>query len=187
MSARDGPLGPIYDSSDSAVPSGESSALELLARLARRGTDPETEARAAMLRGALSGPLSTQPLLRPDALSASRILDDGESGARQARARGTVRLHQTGDRLKISIAPGWHLNANEPGQDWLIGAAMSGAVVDWPAGRAAKLGISDGTINVYEGELELRLRDVEGKLVLTLQACSDSICLEPEEAIFRLP
>ena len=187
MAATDGPLGPVYDSADGAVPSGESSALELLARLARRGDDPEVEARALALRAALSAPLADQPLIRPDALVASRILDAGETGRRRVLGRGRVRVHLMEDRLVLTIAGGWHVNAARPGQDWLIGAALEGAEADWPDGRAVELGFADGAIRVYDGLVEVPVRPLAETVALTLQTCSDLICLEPETATFRLP
>ena len=188
MAEADGPLGPVYDSADGAVPAGESSALELFARLSRRRQDPEILARAEGLRSALSAALAHQPLLRPDALSASRILDDGETGRRRALARGTVLAHLQADRLILKIAEGWHLNAHDPGPDWLIGASIEGAVADWPNGLEVNLGFSDEAIRVYEGTLEVPFtEDATSLVTLNVQACSDSICLEPEVAIFRLP
>lgn len=188
MAMADGPLGPIYDSSDGATPSGESSALEFLARLLRRTPSPTMEGNALALRNALSGPLAEQPLLRTDALAASRILDTGESGRRRALAKGTVFAHLGQDALMLKIAPGWHLNAHEPGQDWLIGANIEGAVASWPAGKPFRAGFSAEEITVYEGTLTVPVRDISGEtLDLTLQVCSDQICLEPETVTFRLP
>lgn len=188
MAIADGPLGPIYDSSDGATPSGESSALEFLARLLRRTPSPTMEGSALALRNALSGPLAEQPLLRTDALAASQILDTGESGRRRALAKGTVFAHLGQDALMLKIAPGWHLNAHEPGQDSLIGANIEGAVASWPAGKPFRAGFSAEEITVYEGTLTVPLRDIFGEtLDLTLQVCSDQICLEPETVTFRLP
>ena len=188
MAMADGPLGPIYDSADDATPSGESSALEFLARIARRQPAVEIENKALALRGALSGPLTEQPLLRPDALTASRILDQGETGRRRALAKGTVFAHLQAGELHLRVAPGWHLNAHEPGQDWLIGATVEGAFADWPAGDPFKAGFSEDEIKVYEGSLTVPIRDLSGPVLdLTLQVCSDEICLEPETATFRLP
>ncbi|MEM9060620.1 MAG: DUF255 domain-containing protein [Pseudomonadota bacterium] len=187
MAAADGPLGPIYNSSDNAVPSGESSALELLALSARQSTDLETEARALNLLNALSAPLVEQPLLRPDALVAARIIATGGSERRRSLARGTVRAHLLPDRLDLTIAEGWHVNAARPGPDWLIGAALEGATVDWPEGKPFDAGFADEKIRVYEGELSVPLGDTAGEIVLTLQVCSHELCLEPEEATFRLP
>jgi uncharacterized protein YyaL (SSP411 family) len=204
MAAADGPLGPVYDSADGATPAGESAMLELIARLARRLPDPVFPSLAERLRGALSGQLVQTPLLRPDALVASRIIDEGESTLRRSLAKGTVRAHLTpiqtahqtggGTRLILDIAPGWHLNAhqdaNRPGPDWLIGVSLDGAAVDWPEGREITLGFSDRPLRVYDGELVLNLDpDMENTadlVTLTLQACSDSLCLEPVTATFRL-
>lgn len=184
--AAAGPLGPVYDSADDAVPSGESSALELLARLARRGDNPEVEARALALRAALSGALADAPLLRPDALVASRILDEGGSGRRRVLARGRARVHLMADRLVLEIAQGWHVNAHAPGPDWLIGAAVGGAEADWPAGEALAAGFAEAPVRVYSGRVEIPLAATGRAVQLTVQTCSDQICLEPETATFRL-
>lgn len=187
MAASDGPLGPVYDSADGAVPSGESSALELFARLSRRVADPEIAARARELRAALSGALAHQPILRPEALVASRILDEGETGRRRVVAQGTVRVHLTEDRLRLEMASGWHVNAHTPGPDWLVGARLDGADADWPEGEARSLGFSEDEIRLYEGRIDVPVEAASGVLTLVLQACSDTICLEPEELTFRLP
>ena len=192
MAAADGPLGPVYDSADGATPASESAMLELLARLARRLPDPAFPALAETLRGALAGQLAETPLLRPDALVASRIMDQGESALRRSLAKGTVRAHLAtrptggGARLILDIAPGWHLNAHDPGPDWLTGAALDGAAADWPEGEALSLGFSDQPVRVYQGRLDLALDLTADLLTLSLQACSDTLCLEPVTATFRL-
>jgi hypothetical protein len=188
MAAEDGPLGPVYDSADGATPSGESSMLELLARLDRRLPEPGFRAAAERLAGALAGQLAQAPLLRPDALAAVRILAAGESGLRRALARGAVRarLAPGGTRLSLEIAAGWHVNAHEPGVDGLIGARLEGAGADWPAGRPLRLGFSDRPVRVYEGRLELALAPAAELVSLTVQPCSGTACLAPETAAFRL-
>ena len=191
MAAADGPLGPIYDSSDGATPSGESSALELFARFARRGDGPEIEARARALSAALSPLLAEQPLLRPDALAAARILDGGETGRRRVLGRGTVRVHIRPDRLALDIAEGWHVSAPKPasGADGdLVGIALEGAEADWPAGRSVNLGFAGAPVSVYEGRVEAPFAaPPAGRVSLRLQTCSDRLCLAPETATFRLP
>ncbi len=188
MAAADGPLGPVYDSADGATPSGESAMLELLARLARRTPDPRFRAAAERLRGALSGQLAEVPLLRPDALVASRIMDEGESGLRRALAGGAVRARLAGGgaRLVLDIAEGRHVNAHRPGAEGLSGAALEGAAVDWPEGTLRRLGFSDRPVRVYEGRIELGLDPTADLVTLQLQVCSDRVCLAPERASFRL-
>ena len=187
MAAADGPLGPIYDSADGATPSGESSALELLARFARRGAGPEIEARARALAAALSPMLAEQPLLRPDALAAARSLDGGETGRRRVLGQGAVRAHLRPDRLVLDIADGWHVNAPDAGGD-LVGVRLAGAEAHWPAGRTASLGFADAPVSVYQGRVEAPFAaPPAGSVTLHLQACSDRLCLAPETATFRLP
>ncbi len=126
--------------------------------------------------------------MRPDALVASRIMEEGESAHRRALAQGTVHVHLSdyGQRLVMEIAEGWHVNAHAPGPDWLIGAAVAGADAEWPEGREVALGFTEDKLRVYEGRLDLGLTPNGDTLALTLQVCSDSLCLEPETATFRL-
>ncbi len=186
MAMADGPLGPIYMGSDGATPAGESSALELFARLYQRTQSLDAEGLAYGLKGALAGALSHQPILRTDALTAIRILENGETGQRRVLS-GVVRAHLHRNRLTLDIADGWHVNAHDPGQDWLIGVALDGASATWPEGRAVTLGFSDQALNVYEGRLDIPVALGDAReITLTVQACSDEICRQPVIATFRL-
>ena len=191
--AADGPVGPVYDNADEATPAGESSAVEFLFRAAGVTRDPALRARAEDLRAALSASMTANPLLRPEGLIGSRIVDDGPSTLRRILADGAVRAHLTpsdGRRpaeLRLKIAEGWHVNAAEPGPDWLVGARLEGADTVWPKGRAATPGFCRDAIRVYDGDLALALTGVAGPVTLRLQACSDAVCLDPVVATFRLP
>ena len=187
MSAVDGPLGPVYDSADGALPSGESAALELLARLSHQVDTPQMDARARALRAALSGSLADQPLSRVNALVASRILDNGASTLHRTVGRGRVRVVMEPGRLVFDIAPGWHINAHSPGPDWLIGTSLGDVQADWPPGEAITADFSETPILVYSGRLEVEVSKVSGLVSLTIQTCSDTICLQPETVTFRLP
>jgi len=194
MAAADGPIGPVYDSSDGATPTGESAALELLARIGPIAADADLTIRAEELRAALSGQLTGMPLLRAEALVASRILDEGRSTLRRHLAGGVLGVHllradagSGGWRLHLAVAPGWHLNAHAPGPDWLIGASVDGAVADWPEGTKRRLGFAEEEVRVYEGQLDIPLSPQGTLFRLKLQACSDAVCLDPVDATFRLP
>ncbi|MEM7508690.1 MAG: DUF255 domain-containing protein [Pseudomonadota bacterium] len=189
MAALDGPLGPIYDTSDGATPAGESSALEFLARLGESARKAELSIRAEELRAAIAAQMTEIPLYRVEGMIASRVLDAGVSTLRRTVAQGTLRLHLPveGDRLHLQIAEGWHLNAAEPGPDWLIGARVEGAEAAWPEGKALALDFAETDVRVYEGDLAIPLTGAEGTVTFHLQACSDQFCLEPVEATFRLP
>lgn len=200
MAEADGPTGPVYESSDGAVPSGESSALELLARAGDVAGDPELVAAARRLRSAIAGQLTEIPLLRTEALAGSRILDalaeGGRSTLRRTVAGGRVRVMLgAGDpasggggwTLELAIAEGWHVNAHDPGTEGLVGAALDGAAGGWPEGTPATLGFADRPVRVYEGRIRIPVTPLERQIALTLQPCSDRLCLDPVTLHFRLP
>jgi len=191
MAAADGPIGPVYDSADGATPAGESSALELLVRIGAASGDKALTIRAEELRAAISAQLTRAPLLRPEAAMASRILDSGPSGMRRLLAQGTVRAHLSPAapdwEMRLEIAPGWHLNAADPGPDWLVGAQLEGGGADWPAGETQSFGFAEEGVRVYDGSLAVPVTAEAGAITLHLQACTDSFCLNPVSATFRLP
>ncbi len=185
MAEAHGPTGPIYDSGDGAVPAGSSSALELLARLSRRSADPEHGANAHALLAALSGPMGAQPLIRTEALIAARLLEEGESTARRTLVQGTVRAELLErQRLVLRIAEGWHI-VRAPAEG-VEGVSLEGADVTWPEGRSVATGFA-GSLELLDGTVEVALpEDCADVLVLRLQVCSDTLCLAPETARFRL-
>ncbi|GMG82888.1 thioredoxin domain-containing protein [Paralimibaculum aggregatum] len=189
MAAEDGPLGPIYESSDGATPAGESAALELLARLGARG-DMAAGAAAQRLVSAVSGPMREIPVLRTEALIGARVLAAGPSVLRRTLAGGTVaaRLLRGGAawELELAIAPGWHVNAPDPGTEGLTGAAIEGAGAAWPEPLSRSLGFAGAPLNVYEGRVRVPLSAPSDSIVLHLQPCSDTLCREPVAARFRL-
>lgn len=94
--------------------------------------------------------------------------------------------------LKIVIADDWHINAHEPIDDYLIPTSLA---VDnlgpdeiiYPDATIKSLSFSDAPLALYEGTFYLRARkpssygDHDLKAVLTFQACSEDICLPPED------
>ena len=67
-----------------------------------------------------------------------------------------------------------------------MGARIDGATVDWPQGEELALGFSEQPVRIYRGRLDLALADPGDSVTMHLQTCSDSLCLEPESATFRL-
>ena len=172
----DGPLGPVLETEDGAVPSGEGSALELLALLHAARPDPERDARARALRDALSGRMAEMPLARLDTLRAARLLADGPSG--HVRQIGAVRCELTPDLLSLYIAEGWSVTA--AGGEGLVAMRISGAEVDWPDPV-----ILDGK-PAWTGRVAVPIRPTGSVLSVTLQPCSASECLLPVTLDFRL-
>ena len=108
-------------------------------------------------------------------------------------------------RVKISIAEGWHVNANPPSLDYMIptearvtaaGGLSTGPPV-YPEPRKAKLSFEESELLVYDGQTTIEIpvtatptaalgeRMLEGKI--QFQACNDQVCLAPASVAFTIP
>ncbi|MEM9430799.1 MAG: thioredoxin domain-containing protein [Pseudomonadota bacterium] len=171
---RDGaPLGPVLEMEDGAQPSGESSALELLARLDRRLPDPTRRARALAIRDVLSGRISQLPVVRLTALTAARTLDEGESGFRRATDAWSVQLirRPQGLHMRVETKSDWRLESPPDATHPPI--AVDGAEFDESAIACPARSV-DGPLN-----------DPGPVVTLTLQVCRDGLCRAPERLLFR--
>ncbi len=117
----------------------------------------------------------------------------GETGPRQYGARGVLKAtaEKTGEEsvaVRIDIAPGWHINSNQPYQDYLIPTTLSASnttfeTVIYPEPIDRQLGFARSVLSLYEGAVILRMKAAEPglrRLQTQLQACSDKVCLPPE-------
>ncbi|MEO1291388.1 MAG: DUF255 domain-containing protein [Pseudomonadota bacterium] len=197
------PLGPLFAPEDGATPAGESAALELFAALSLRREDVTNGARAQKLLAALSGRMAERPIDRINALQTAAMVEGGDSRTARPLVKGKVRARaeQAGEtlRVRLTIAPGWHVNAHEPGYPDVIPLGVSGATVTavrYPVSARKSFGFAEAEIAVHEAdatvEIDLAPPDDEadprqGRTVtLTVQACSDTVCLAPEDATFRV-
>lgn len=124
-----------------------------------------------------------------------------------ATARSLVALDRlyAGSRVQavvvLSIDEGWHVNAHKPGLDYLIATSLEltpsdglrSSEVRYPKPKIKEFEFAGEALPVYEGDVALRFevqadsglppgtRSIEG--TLTVQACSDRVCLAPA----RLP
>ena len=197
----DSPLGPVYDADDAATPSGESAALEFLARLSVRTGDPVFSARAEALRDQVSGAARSQPQARTGTILAAGILEGGETETSRSVARGNGRatafLEDQVVRVEVLLAQGWHVNSDQPSHPDLIpteleiASGMPGAEIVYPPPVERDLGFMDEPLALFESEFTIRAvwpAPPVGPLQvsLTIQPCSDRICLPPETHLFRL-
>ncbi|TQV80226.1 DUF255 domain-containing protein [Aliikangiella coralliicola] len=92
--------------------------------------------------------------------------------------------------INVKLEDGWHINSNQPLQNYLIPTKIDipeGVEVTYPEEKRVKLGFQDEALSVYEGSFEIRLKNrTKNRLHLTLplQACNDRICLLPESLKF---
>ena len=149
-------------------------------------------------------------------VSLAGVTCQGEAGARQYAAKGhvlasgrIVRIEgQTHYRLTVDLTmpEGWHVNAHQPLQKELIPTVLSiGAErgawrlgpVTYPDPELAKLAFSPETLALYQGRvrLEAELHWPDGMSMpsapvvpvqLKVQACSDEVCLLPEDVVLEI-
>jgi len=192
-------LGAFIQLDDGEVPSGNAQAQWLLTALARRGTDVTFIQQARALADVLSGHALAFPEQRAAALAAVDAQNRGDTGSVRAVANGAVQVRAkfdptTGEmRFTILVAEGWHINAHAPLEDYFIPTALhinGGALAPeaYPEPLITTLAFNNDTpLALYEGEITLTVPIKVGENVinLTLQSCSDEICLAPENLSFR--
>jgi len=128
----------------------------------------------------------------------------GESGKRQFAANGKVKVtaRRAAERVNVTIdiAPGWHINADEPLQDYLIATQLTGAnerqLPDtvYPEPVTRTLGFQRAALSLYENAITVSATlptdddaDSHQPVQLQLQACNDKTCLAPETLTLSLP
>jgi hypothetical protein len=198
-------MGRIKDGSDGAIPSGNSVALHVLQKLARRTDNLDYSLYAEQSLAAFASKVMAQPEAFPYMLSAANDMFNGETGSRQYAAHGKVVVNAVVESeqnlaLHLTIQPGWHINAHQPLQEYLIPTVLKlqGDVEGWrieqaeyPQAKLRKLGFQQEQLALYEGQFKINVALSRTEQVLSadglppielhLQACSDSVCLAPEK------
>ncbi|HEY6867755.1 MAG TPA: cytochrome c biogenesis protein CcdA, partial [Candidatus Eisenbacteria bacterium] len=105
----------------------------------------------------------------------------------------------------VTIAPGWHINANPSSPDYMIATVVtvapeggvSAGAVRYPAARKLKVAFDQSEIAAWDGSFEIVVplaaapgtaagaRSLAG--TLAFQSCNDQVCLPPASVTFRLP
>jgi len=184
---------------DSSIPTGNAVALRVLTRLWHRTGKELYKLRADALLVAFSGYLDKYPSAFSYLLVGASELLLGEASHRQYVARGNVKVQANiiddAIHVELTMAPGWHVNANKPNQDYLIATVLNAqdgkAIADalYPTAVTKTLGFSSGDLALYENKVSIKaplsaVSQRDGVLLplsLQLQACDDSICLAPED------
>ncbi|MBI1356494.1 MAG: hypothetical protein GC160_19295 [Acidobacteria bacterium] len=103
--------------------------------------------------------------------------------------------------LVVRIRPGYHMNSNQPREEYLIPTTLSWEApglelvrVDYPEAEIVRYDFSEEPLSVYSGEITITtvfrvpakvpaLGEVRGSL--RYQACNDKACLAPTSADFQ--
>ncbi len=193
-------LGVFRPLDDTELASGNALALQLLAGVDRRQARTGEAAQALSAAVAIDG--INRPRRRAGLLTALETSRSGPSGPLRVSSGGAVHVLALADRaagvlkLEVRIKDGWHINAHRPLDDYLIGMALEVDGVSlpasaFPASATVSLGFSDAPLALYEAGFSISAplgyeRVGPSKATLTLQACSDEVCLPPDDMVFYL-
>jgi uncharacterized protein len=210
---------PPQDDGDSTQPSGTSAAVDLLLRLGVLTGNPDYADMARRVVARLSGLVQQNPEYWPTLVAAvntpgigsARAIEPGTSqtvmqsqGARQAAQRpntadfvhaaGTAYTKDDHDEIVVTltIAKGYHVNANPASFDYLIPTSVSfdgitAARIAYPRPTLFKPEFAPDGLNVYEGTSTIVAVLPKGTLkkgqtiqaTVNAQACNDKVCLPP--------
>jgi len=188
------------DIHDNALPTGNSVAMRVLAKLFKRTGELRFENRANEQIVALSGSVAESPSGFFYFLLGANEHLNGEASHQQYAARGRVKAvaKRANDQLEVtlSIASGWHINSDKPKQDYLIPTQLqltSGeplANTIYPDPIEQSLSFEKTVLSLFEDSITLSAplaADASSsQFNLQLQACDDKQCLPPETLTLTL-
>lgn len=181
---------------EGALPSGNSVAARVLARLMRRAPTPLYETRLAALEAALAELVRRGPSGLVYFLLAVREFEQGETGPLHYAAQGAIRIEakRCGEKLGVSLhlGEGWHLSGPEAGKELLpIRLTLAEPARGWQLGEVVVTLLSQPlaqSLNPVVIEAPI-VQAGKGPipLKLELQACGQERCLAPETAVVHVP
>ncbi|MEE9314137.1 MAG: DUF255 domain-containing protein [Rhizobiaceae bacterium] len=192
--------------SDSSQPSANATALDVISRLSKRLPKPEIARQAEKAIAVMSGLAANSPSAGAATLKAADSFLRNEQGSVQFAGNGAVRVvafplkNSKNISFQLTVAEGWHVNSNIPLEEDYIATNLSieangkpiKAVAAYPKATVKTLGFSkkplallDETFNITAQFAELEGTVINAKL--TIQACSNEICLLPETLKWSIP
>lgn len=191
---------------DHEVVAANAIALKVLLRLAKRTGNTAYQDKAVQLMTAFASFVLDGPIEYIGFFSVLGEHLKGEIAALQYAAKGNLvvkGVYHGGKEGVLSIVfdikPGWHINAHQPLQDYLVPTLVE--VVDlpdtvrhivYPAGLVKRLGFQEHELALYQGRVKVKvpLKQVTGNMIrvkVKLQACNEQFCLPPEDLLLHVP
>jgi len=121
-----------------------------------------------------------------------RSEDHVRIGARRAADDGSL-------VISVTVAPGWHINANPASMPFLIATAVEvegsdqALAIQYPEGEPFSPSFSPETSSTYQGVIEIPLKldassnDAATGIAVRYQACDETRCLPPATSRIDLP
>jgi uncharacterized protein len=178
----------LKDTSDAAIPSGNSISLDILTKLISRSTNQLNIIKYQQLFNQMMAYYGTrvdQIVSMPYMLMVIQKQLKGDSSSVQYGAKGNIkasikRLVNSGTyQLDISLKKGWHINSDSPIQKNLIKTSITLASpkekialnskisienINYPKAHIKKLGFSRTKLSLYENDLNITFQIKKNKL-----------------------
>lgn len=195
---------------DNEIIAANAIAMTVLNRIYNRLGLPIYKEKSEVLLATFSPQFAQSPInYIGSLLSASETLY-GEQGHIQYAAKGNVIIKgkhtQLDDehtiKITISMQPGWHINAHQPLQSYLIPTSIKLIKGDvwtiknsrYPKPRIKKLTFQTDDLALYTDSVEIDTVLLKKKgayqhlyVEVNLQACNKEVCLPPESVLITIP
>ncbi len=192
------------ESYDGAIPSTNGVAYQVLTKLNNRTNEPKFTQQAQQLLNAFTNEINQYPYNYSSFILGINNANFEELANVQYAYNGRVRIQtqMLNNQLIIDLAlkPLWHINSNQPLQNSLIATKITNLdtknwsiiKAEYPQGELIKLGFSKEQISIYKNNASIKIKLKQSTqdyilptLSLTLQACSDKVCLPPTSVILK--
>ncbi len=195
------------DAFDQAMPSASSLTIRALVRLGEpKGLEAAVRAMTMLAPAMKRSPTGTAALLHAALLLKEQratpppAVTDVVSIAIHPKARSVHAGGEVDVDVMLTISNGWHVQANKPSLDYLIGTSIAVAgdftlkSASFPSGKTLKLG--DDELRVYSGSLSIPATLLANpnlmppfataKVTVTWQACDDGSCQAPQSSTHEI-
>ncbi len=189
---------------DGALPSPNGLAYQVLVKLNNRTTDKHLQTQKEQLENAFASQINQAPDNYSSFILGLNDATFGELSSVQYAYNGRIRIHtelaNQQININLNLQPLWHINANQPLQSSLIATKITNPdpknwtfeKIIYPPAELVQLGFSKEKISVYKNQATIKLNLTQRSdtyqppnLSLTLQACSDKVCLPPITKILK--
>ncbi|BBB22451.1 conserved hypothetical protein [Abyssogena phaseoliformis symbiont OG214] len=184
---------------DGAIPSTNATAYEVLTKLSNRINTDDFKQQAAQLLSVFAKQINQNPSGHTSFILGVNNQLNGELNPIQTIYNGRIRVHSRFHNnqllINLELQSLWHINSNQPLQAALIATKIVNIDTDhwtinhitYPQDELVDLGFSKEKISIYKGKIQIKVtltnnakRYRPPTLQLTLQACSDKVCLAPK-------
>ena len=187
------------ESFDGAIPSANAIAYNVLIKLNNRTAHKEYGVQAEQLLNVFADEINQDPTNHSSFVLGFNNKTRGEIANTTYAYNGRIHIDTQKNKhdqvaIKLTLAPLWHINSHQPLQKSLIATKVVSKDeknwtikhVNYPRGELAELGFSKEKISVYKDQVTIKIDLINHSNVyvlptldLTLQACSDTVCLPP--------